>query len=180
MPIVFLKYFAVLFLPNCWTWRLAFPRPENLPFIPCWQFRTRFPEALDQKGLGARRYVANRVLCLPNTDTIKTVVVERRATYPRLPPLLSPTLSPLHPLSFAVTRNPRAYTVPGNVTHEVELKAIPKEKVKGNEENVWSEIRVPQGLDHPNIVRPVSPHPFSPAPAHARSRLSPNMLAVSL
>jgi calcium/calmodulin-dependent protein kinase I len=40
-----------------------------------------------------------------------------------------------------------------DVTREVALKGIPKKKVKGNEESVWSEMRVLQGLDHPNIVR---------------------------
>jgi calcium/calmodulin-dependent protein kinase I len=41
-----------------------------------------------------------------------------------------------------------------DVTREVALKAIAKKKVKGNEESVWSEMQVLQGLDHPNIVRP--------------------------
>ena len=43
-----------------------------------------------------------------------------------------------------------------DVTREVALKAIPKKKVKGNEDSVWSEMRVLQGLDHPNIVRLLS------------------------
>jgi len=70
---------------------------------------------------------------------------------------------------------PLPQPVPGDVTREVTLKAIPKKKVKGNEESVWSEMRVLQGLDHPNIVRP----PYAPvlrdAPARARPRLSPNI-----
>jgi calcium/calmodulin-dependent protein kinase I len=45
-----------------------------------------------------------------------------------------------------------------DVTREVALKAIPKKKVKGNEESVWGEMRVLQGLDHSNIV---GPHFFS-------------------
>jgi hypothetical protein len=45
-----------------------------------------------------------------------------------------------------------------DVTREVALKAIPKKKVKGNEDSVWSEMRVLQGLDHPNIVRLLSAH----------------------
>jgi hypothetical protein len=49
-----------------------------------------------------------------------------------------------------------------DVTREVALKAIPKKKVKGNEESVWSEMRVLQGLDHPNTVRPS--RPISPFP----------------
>ncbi len=43
-----------------------------------------------------------------------------------------------------------------DVTRDVALKAIPKKKVKGNEESVWSEMQVLQGLDHPNVVRSVS------------------------
>jgi calcium/calmodulin-dependent protein kinase I len=39
------------------------------------------------------------------------------------------------------------------ITREVALKIIPKKKVKGNEESVWSEMEVLKGLDHPNIVR---------------------------
>ena len=39
------------------------------------------------------------------------------------------------------------------VTKDVALKIIPKKKVKGNEEAVWSEMDVLKGLDHPNIVR---------------------------
>ena len=46
--------------------------------------------------------------------------------------------------------------MPGDVTREVALKAIPKKKVKGNEEIVWSEMRVLQGLDHAS-----SPYLFS-------------------
>ena len=49
---------------------------------------------------------------------------------------------------------------------DVALKAIPK-KVKGNEESVWSEMQVLQGLDHPNVVRsvflPLAP-PLFPLP----------------
>jgi hypothetical protein len=43
------------------------------------------------------------------------------------------------------------------VTREVASKAILKKKVKGNEEIVWGEMRVLQGFDHPNIVRPTFP-----------------------
>lgn len=38
-------------------------------------------------------------------------------------------------------------------TRDVALKAIPKKKVKGNEDAVWGEMNVLKGLDHPNIVR---------------------------
>lgn len=41
----------------------------------------------------------------------------------------------------------------GGTKKEVALKAIPKKKVKGNEEVVWGEMQVLEGLDHPNIVR---------------------------
>lgn len=43
-------------------------------------------------------------------------------------------------------------TKPSGITKEVALKAIPKKKVKGNETNVWGEMEVLKGLDHPNIV----------------------------
>jgi len=60
------------------------------------------------------------------------------------------------------TRSPSARPVPGGVTREVALKAIPKKKVKGNEESVWSEMRVLQGLDHHNTVGVISLYSFSP------------------
>jgi hypothetical protein len=65
--------------------------------------------------------------------------------------------------SSATSLSSTAQAVPTQVvdiTHEVAPKAIPKKKAKGNEECVWSEMRpmrVLQGLDHPNIVRPISP-----------------------
>jgi hypothetical protein len=43
------------------------------------------------------------------------------------------------------------------ITREVALKVIPKKKVKGNEESVWSEMEVLKGLDHPNVVRVFPP-----------------------
>jgi len=46
--------------------------------------------------------------------------------------------------------------------HGIALKAILKKKVKGNEESMWSEMQVLQGLDHLNIVSLVSHPPFSP------------------
>ncbi|CCM01318.1 uncharacterized protein FIBRA_03367 [Fibroporia radiculosa] len=42
---------------------------------------------------------------------------------------------------------------PSGLTVDVALKVIPKKKVKGNEESVWSEMDVLKGLDHPNIVK---------------------------
>jgi len=56
------------------------------------------------------------------------------------------------PLSVAATRKPSAQTAPGDVTRYGALKPILKKRVKGNE-SVWSEARVLQGLDHPNVVR---------------------------
>lgn len=40
-----------------------------------------------------------------------------------------------------------------HVSKDVALKVIPKKKVKGNDEAVWSEMEVLKGLDHPNIVK---------------------------
>jgi hypothetical protein len=65
--------------------------------------------------------------------------LRRRISMHSVPPLTS-TLSPLHPLSFVTTRNPRAHGAPGNVTRGVALKPIPKKQVKGNEESVWNEM----------------------------------------
>ena len=70
-------------------------------------------------------------------------------------------------------RIPSAQLVPGDIMRGVALRAILKKKVKGNEESVWSEMRVLQGLDHLNIVSLVSPPPFF---SMMRLRaLSPNM-----
>ncbi|KAG8892568.1 hypothetical protein FRC00_011878 [Tulasnella sp. 408] len=38
----------------------------------------------------------------------------------------------------------------------VALKVIPKKRVKGNEQAIWSEMSVLDGLDHPNIVESFS------------------------
>jgi len=59
---------------------------------------------------------------------------------------------------------------------EVALKAIPKQKFKENEESVWSEMRVLQGLHHLNMVSLISPpRLFSMIRLRARPRLFPNM-----
>ncbi|KAI5450774.1 Calmodulin-dependent protein kinase cmk2 [Naganishia albida] len=42
---------------------------------------------------------------------------------------------------------------PGPSVREVALKIIPKELVKGNEEQVFDEMQVLKDLDHPNIVK---------------------------
>lgn len=42
---------------------------------------------------------------------------------------------------------------PGDSVRDVALKIIPKKLVKGNEEQVFDEIQVLKGLDHPNIVK---------------------------
>jgi serine/threonine protein kinase len=39
------------------------------------------------------------------------------------------------------------------IVKEVALKVIPKKKVKESEANVWGEMEVLKGLDHPNIVK---------------------------
>jgi calcium/calmodulin-dependent protein kinase I len=83
--------------------------------------------------------------------------VERRQTGS---PSTSPTASPAKRPPLPPSRAGSADSVSQDVTLEVALKAIPKKKVKGDEESVFSEMRVLQGLDHPNIVRP--PH-FPPS-----------------
>ena len=93
-------------------------------------------------------------------------------------PPLTLTPSPLHPLSFVALRNPRAHTAPGDVTRGVALRAIPKKKAKGNEESVWNELQVLQGLGHPYIVRPFSPHLFSPS--HVCVRLLMRLVVFSV
>lgn len=45
----------------------------------------------------------------------------------------------------------------GSEPRLVALKVIPKKRVKGNEQAVWSEMSVLDGLDHPNIVEFFSP-----------------------
>ncbi|KAI0280894.1 kinase-like domain-containing protein [Russula aff. rugulosa BPL654] len=77
--------------------------------------------------------------------------VERRQTgSPATSPIATPALKrPSLPPSRAGSTD----SVSQLVTLDVALKAIPKKKVKGDEESVFSEMRVLQGLDHPNIVR---------------------------
>jgi hypothetical protein len=43
-----------------------------------------------------------------------------------------------------------------DLTRNLVLKAIPGEIVKSNEERMWCKIWPLQGLNHPNIVRPIS------------------------
>lgn len=77
--------------------------------------------------------------------------VEHRQTGSPTSPAASPAFKRLPiPPSRAYSADSVSQDV---VTREVALKAIAKKKVKGNEENVWSEMRVLQGLDHPNIVK---------------------------
>jgi len=47
------------------------------------------------------------------------------------------------------------------------LKATLKKKVRGDEEIIWNEMRVLQGLGHANIVRSFLPAFFSPPCARA-------------
>ena len=59
---------------------------------------------------------------------------------------------------------------------EVAPKAIPKQRVKENEESVWSEMQVLQVLHHLNMVGLISPpRLISMIRPRARPRLSPNM-----
>jgi len=59
---------------------------------------------------------------------------------------------------------------------EVALKAIPKQKVKENEESVWGEMRVLQGLHHLNMASPISPpRLFSMIRLRTRPCFSPNI-----
>lgn len=51
--------------------------------------------------------------------------------------------------SLVPTPNPSTKVAPSNVTRKVTLKTIPK-KVKGNEESVWSEMRVLQCVSFPH------------------------------
>lgn len=107
-------------------------------------------------------------------------VDERRNAGPSAVPTTSskPSSSTLLSSSPAVTP-PRSGSspVPPDITRDVALKAIPKKRVKGNEESVWSEMRVLQGLDHPNVVR----FPFSfPLPARTSlTRVRASSLACS-
>ena len=54
-------------------------------------------------------------------------------------------------LSSAAMRNPSGQTVPGDLMRKVALKVIPKQKFKENEESMWSEMQVLQGLHHLNM-----------------------------
>lgn len=52
--------------------------------------------------------------------------------------------------------------VPGSTTGEtaerdVAVKVLVKKHLKGKEADIWSEMEVLQGLDHPNVVRPLLP-----------------------
>ena len=73
-------------------------------------------------------------------------------------------------------QNPSGQTAPGDLMREVALKVIPKQKVKENEEGMWSEMRVLQGLHHLSMVSLISPpHLFSTICLHMCPHLSPNM-----
>ena len=68
--------------------------------------------------------------------------------------ILSPVLScPGHERRYFVEQVIRTWPPP--------LCALAgQKKIKGNQESVRSEMQVLQGLDHPNIVRPISPPPL--------------------
>ena len=86
-------------------------------------------------------------------------------------------VSPLHLLQVLLRHftflSTCATTPTVDVTREFSPKAIPKKKIKGNEENVWREMRVLQGLDHLNIVRPIFPRalPTSHLPQYAHTHV---------
>jgi calcium/calmodulin-dependent protein kinase I len=66
-------------------------------------------------------------------------------------PILSPSAS-----SKKVPRKPASLErVPSGIMKDVALKVIPKKKVKEStdEANVWGEMEMLKGLDHPNIVK---------------------------
>ena len=69
-----------------------------------------------------------------------------------MPPL--PKSLPATPLSFAATRYPSAKTAPGDVTHDVVLKARSGEESQGE--------RDAGALDHPNVVRDDVSHLSTP------------------
>jgi len=50
-------------------------------------------------------------------------------------------------------RGAAADRVSSGIVKDVALKVIPKKKVKESEANVWGEMEVLKGLDHPNIVK---------------------------
>ncbi|KAF5309518.1 hypothetical protein D9619_012404 [Psilocybe cf. subviscida] len=64
-----------------------------------------------------------------------------------------PTTSSAKPASKPTSPGLGGDRRPSGITKEVALKVIPKKKVKGNEESVWSEMEVLKGLDHPNVVK---------------------------
>ncbi|EKM77474.1 hypothetical protein AGABI1DRAFT_130175 [Agaricus bisporus var. burnettii JB137-S8] len=55
--------------------------------------------------------------------------------------------------SPAPTRVSSNGTSRSGITKEVALKIIPKKKIKGNEANLWGEMELLKGLNHPNIVK---------------------------
>jgi len=89
-------------------------------------------------------------------------------------PSSPPNSYPTTPLSFSPVRHSSAQVAPGDVIREVILEAMPKKNAKGNEEIIWSEVRVLQGVDHPNHVPFPLPSPHR-APARPRRCLYPNM-----
>ena len=96
----------------------------------------------------------------------------------RVPPIditATPNSYSATPLSFNSARNSSVLTA-SDVTCEAILKAIPRKRVKGNEQIIWTERDAgAQGIDHPNIVRSVSPRLFSFSSMRLRRYLSPNM-----
>jgi hypothetical protein len=57
--------------------------------------------------------------------------------------------------SKKIGHKPSSDKVSSGIVKDVALKVIPKKKVKECEANVWGEMKVLKGLDHPNIVRTI-------------------------
>ena len=117
-----------------------------------------------------------------DTNTPEWYTLAEHRTAGPSSPLTSPcpaaTLDSLTatPLSSTAMRNPSGQAAPGDLMCKVALKAIPKQKVQENEESMWGEMRVLQGLHHLNMVSLISPPClFSMICLCGRLRLSLNM-----
>jgi hypothetical protein len=157
----------------------AFASRPNIPHIPqflrgsahrLWPTRkrksnTRSTNRLLWKGHGTCRILTGHVYSLTNRHRHHRVIIAARDSGTYHPNYGAP--SSIAPLPPALPRSPSvssksfsaqaASTQAVDITRKVPLKSIPKKKVKGNEDSVWSEMWVVQGLNHPNIIRPISP-----------------------
>jgi hypothetical protein len=132
--------------PNCeriaWRWQSC-SRYGSVPAAFCQQ----------KKGIRGPRN--------GSSGTCRSIVLLRQhATWHVPPPTLLRSPSVSSRSSFATSLSSATQAAPTqsvDITRDVALKAILKKKVKGNEENVWSEMPVLRGLDHLNVVRLMSP-----------------------